>query len=445
MEQIVNPRSVLHALAPLGAGTAEAESLTSYLCRLAVSHSTSTTQLSRWICEHFELMLADDFDWHARHISGIGQGASRWAAALSALTAVEEISRYTFLPWAPVIASNGLAIHRQGQYCPQCLLEDRQAKRTPYLRLAWEPKIVSVCNKHRIPLATQCRSCGKQNIRHAAAFVVPGWCASCGEFLGNEVSVVDPEPWPLRVAEQVSMMIQRQQCEDLQLAPLHVHESLRELIDVIHGGVSSAFSRYHKIPKTTVHHWMRLGGLPSLKKSLELASETGFDCADFLMHRSENWKPPVMCTQQVLELDYPVCRRKPPRSIEWEEVTCELEKIARLPTPIPVLEAAAQLNVEARQLYLHCNKVTRLIGERWKAFSRRRQQAFTQAAIPHLQKLSHEMAARGKTLSMRDARAHVPPEILNKVVSVWNVIREVNGSKGDYKPDPANEATFANS
>ena len=42
-----NPRSSLHALAPIGIGTAEVESLLSYLWRLAASHSVSVTEMSR--------------------------------------------------------------------------------------------------------------------------------------------------------------------------------------------------------------------------------------------------------------------------------------------------------------------------------------------------------------------------------------------------------------
>ncbi|WP_249354801.1 MULTISPECIES: TniQ family protein [Ralstonia] len=45
--QFVNPRSTLHALAPIGIGTPEVESLLSYLCRLAASHAVSVTELSR--------------------------------------------------------------------------------------------------------------------------------------------------------------------------------------------------------------------------------------------------------------------------------------------------------------------------------------------------------------------------------------------------------------
>jgi len=70
-QPMTNPRSMLHALQPYGEGTPHVESLLSYFCRLAASHSVSTLTLSRTIAEHFQHQIAADFDWHERQISGI--------------------------------------------------------------------------------------------------------------------------------------------------------------------------------------------------------------------------------------------------------------------------------------------------------------------------------------------------------------------------------------
>lgn len=39
------PRSILHAVMPIGLGTPQVESLTSYFCRLANSHACTTNDL----------------------------------------------------------------------------------------------------------------------------------------------------------------------------------------------------------------------------------------------------------------------------------------------------------------------------------------------------------------------------------------------------------------
>ena len=176
MNSIVNPRSLLHALQPIGRGTAEVESLLSYFCRLAVSHSTSTLILSRAVAKRMEHDISPNYDWHERQISGIRESAMTWSSALSAMTTVESLDTLTFLPWRNVISQNGLSMVTRGQFCPQCLSEDRASGGIPYFRLAWESAEVSVCYRHKAPLKTHCKNCGKDKIRHSAAFVVPGWC-----------------------------------------------------------------------------------------------------------------------------------------------------------------------------------------------------------------------------------------------------------------------------
>lgn len=91
-----NPRSALHALQPFGQGTAEVESLLSYFCRLAVSHSTSTLILSRTVANLVKHEISADYDWHERQISGIGESAVTWSAALAALTTVGGLDSLTF-------------------------------------------------------------------------------------------------------------------------------------------------------------------------------------------------------------------------------------------------------------------------------------------------------------------------------------------------------------
>ena len=420
-----NPRSTLHKLQPLGCG-AEVESLTSYFCRLAVSHSTSTTQLSRWIFGHFELMLEEDFDWRTRHFSGLREAAQRWSAGLSALTSVDRLDRLTFMHWKPVIAQNGLGIHRAGQFCPMCLYEDREKGATPYLRLQWEPKIVSVCHKHRIPLQTHCHSCAKSNIRHASALVIPGWCTSCHEFLGQEILPQTLNDFAVWSAEQVAELIAQQQDSPLQLEPHLLQDAIQKVIDTMYGGSSSAFARGQGFPKTTVHSWMKCAGLPTLENSLRVAYKSGFSVVDLLSGRIDGWSHLAMKVQlPLLTEGEPARRRKPPRNIDWAQIEKELQRMLELAQPIPVLSAAEQIGLDVRQLYLRCNATTRRLAARWKAFVEERKQVNVDVAIAHLRDLEAALGEQGRSLTMREARAHIPVAILHKVDRCWDVIRNI--------------------
>src|SRR5690606_1003135 len=140
-----NPRSVLHALPPYGCGTPQVESLVSYFCRLAASHSVSTLTLSRTIAERFGHEVLPNFDWHQRQIAGLRESAFTWSAALSALTSIQGLDMLTFLPWRDVISQNGLSMVSRGQFCPECFAHDRNSGNAPYFRLAWESAEVTVC------------------------------------------------------------------------------------------------------------------------------------------------------------------------------------------------------------------------------------------------------------------------------------------------------------
>ena len=425
MNMQTNPRSTLHKLEPMGGG-AEIESLTSYFCRLAVSHCASTTQLSRWICDHFELMLAEDFDWHTRHISGMREAAQRWSAGLSALTSKDRLDRLTFLPWKPVIAQNGLGIHRAGQFCPMCLHEDREKGAVPYLRLAWEPKLVSVCHKHRISLQTHCHNCGKNNIRHASALVIPGWCTSCHEFLGQELQPQELNGYAVWCAEQVAGMIARQQDSSLQLEPDLLQDAIQKIIDMMYGGSSSAFARGQGFPKTTVHSWMKCAGLPTLENSLHVAHESGLSVVDLLTGKMEGWSTQAVQVQlPLLTNEILRRRRRPPRDIDWVSVDIELQRMLEAPEPMTVQSCAKKIGVDARQLYLHCNTTTRRLAARQKAFVESRKQVNVDVVIAHLRDLENSLGAQGRSLTMREARAQIPAAILHRVGRCWDVIRDM--------------------
>ncbi len=239
MTKALNPRSVLHALEPMGLNTGEVESLLSYFCRLAASHSTSTLSLSRAIAQRFEYEVEAEFDWFHRQLSGIGESAMTWSSALSALTSMPRLDRLTFLPWRHVIAPNGLPLATKGQFCPQCLTDDLTNGKTPYFRLAWESKSVTVCHRHSVRLSQHCPCCGKDNVRHAAAFVIPGWCTKCGSFLGSgshAEDVVPVEPSEVWQARQVHELVLAQQKLPLEPTRQAWADAIEHIVDEMDGG-----------------------------------------------------------------------------------------------------------------------------------------------------------------------------------------------------------------
>lgn len=162
---LANPRSKLHALSPIGVGTPEVESLLSYLCRLAVSHSISIAALSRQIARLVGWEFSEKYDAYFANINGIGEAAVNWSSALSALTSVERLDRLTLLPWQDVVTKSCLPAS-SSRWCPECLAEDRASGKVPYFRLAWDVGVVDVCRKHKVKLVCACPDCGSTDSRH---------------------------------------------------------------------------------------------------------------------------------------------------------------------------------------------------------------------------------------------------------------------------------------
>jgi len=425
-----NPRSALHALQPIGRGTTEVESLPSYLCRLAVSHSTSTLSLSRVVAERAEHDIAPGFDWHERKLAGIGESALNMSAALSALTTVEGLDGLTFLPWRDVVSSNGVSVVPRGQFCTHCLAEDRAEGRTPYFRLSWESTLVTVCHRHRTPLRTRCPCCGKDNVRHAAAFVVPGWCTRCGEFLGQvdadqaDEAVLDPSA--LWQARQVAQLLAVQ--HKLPSAPTRakVMQALEGVILQMDGGRSAGFARRVGVGKSTVHHWLKGSGTPTLGVSLNIAARSGLSLTQLLTGNIDDWHPPTPTQQLAFKFLCPEREeRVSPRDLDWAHVEEQLQAFLLLPTPISVIEAARRVDLEARQLYLRANKTTRMLGKRWLDYIRRRQEAAVVRAWPHLEAGCIELLHQGRAVTRRSISAMVPAEVLNSVPQLLDVLKDV--------------------
>lgn len=422
-----NPRSILHALEPIGVGSPALESLMSYFCRLAVSHSVSLVSLAREVASKLESELRDDFVWHERNLSGLGASALSWSGALSALTSVERLDRLTLLTWQDVLSAKGIA-HRTPHWCPQCLAEDRGSGKSPYFRLLWDVAAVTACHEHRVELRSACPHCGRSKTRHSAAYVVPGWCTHCGGFLGdiNADQLVPASSDALWNSRQVGLLLEKQAALATPPGQGRFREALREIITQMDGGQGTRFARRIGLAKTTVHHWLKDDGIPTLHCALKIAAHTGLTLPDLLMGNLDGWSPPAPVAQMVLALnDSARQRRATPREHDWEDIRTKLVAFSRLPTPISVAEAARRLDLNSRHLYLQANRESRILGERWMRFVSRRREINMARVRPILKAACLEILREGRAISLREVEARVPHQDLASVESIFELLREI--------------------
>ena len=421
--QTSNPRSVLHALTPIGIGTPDVESLLSYLCRLAVSHAVSVTELSRKVARTVGWELSDHYNWKRLHLSGNGEAASNWSGALSALTSVGQLDQLTLLPWADVIAQQSLTT-TSARWCPQCLAEDRASGRSPYLRLAWDVGCVTACPLHKTQLVHVCPDCGRTDARNRFAYVVPGWCAHCGAFLDGVEHCVPATPEEIWKASQVGEVLEAQAA--LRTLPTResLHECLHELVARLDHGKSAVFARRIGLSKGTVHHWLRDGGVPALPAHLRVASQTGLPLAKLLAGELADWSPAAAGTHQLSILFPRQGQRTVRRELDWDEVRVELTAMERLQAPVSVAEAARRLDINVRLIYQNANKEARVLAERWRQYMRRRGEQSVENARAAIDVACQDIVSEGKAICLREVRGRVPQDVLGSVRGVICLIQD---------------------
>ena len=215
------PRSKLYCLAPLGIGTAEVESLTSYIMRLAWAYRVNPRvlvaqeilpYLSKGHYVQADPARVGSFSRsRSMSINGMGEVARDWAETLEWLTMRSDLRFLTLRPWAHGLPAWGL-LRNLPQWCPVCYDEWREQKRPVYQPLLWTLQAVTVCLRHAQPLVEQCPVCQKSQSAIASKRLL-GCCTQCGTCMGNkrgkEGSCSDDllswQEWVMSTVEELSL------------------------------------------------------------------------------------------------------------------------------------------------------------------------------------------------------------------------------------------------
>ena len=217
------PHSRLYALEPLGMGTPEIESLTSYMVRLAGVHSVSLRTLvfqevlPLLKCDYLSNPFKNSLDafWleAARALNGTGSLAKDWTHALESLTLRTDLRFLTLLPWAAVLTQQRL-LRSTRSWCPDCFMEWQTAGQPIYEPLIWNVSAVSLCPRHKRSLLEQCPYPDCQaTLPMLASHFRSGYCSKCSRWLGvalnsSNISLTTEQwHWQIWVAETVGELI----------------------------------------------------------------------------------------------------------------------------------------------------------------------------------------------------------------------------------------------
>ncbi len=183
--------SRLYSLEPMGLGTAQVESLISYLVRLAVAHRVPVSKL---ILEEIAPLFRQSrtrvafLGPNSRSLLRITDFSKEFVWILQRLTGRLDLSYLTTLPWAQIMGAHE-TIRPQRAWCSGCLEEQRTQGKVVYEFLWWSIHPIEICPRHAQPLQTQCPHCHRHQPWLRARSKV-GYCFVCQTWLGT---VPDPD------------------------------------------------------------------------------------------------------------------------------------------------------------------------------------------------------------------------------------------------------------
>ena len=197
-------RSRLFFLEPIGVGTPDTESLSSYLTRLAQEHCVTPQKLimgeiaplimgqkyhSEMISKNVSILFGNSDAKPA--INGMRDMTRALVQALENLTLRQDLQFLSCLTWKGVIKERGL-FRQERAWCPQCFEQWRLEKKPIYEPLIWSFRDVNFCPQHNCQLCDRCPHCDS-SLKAIANSLQLGFCSRCKSWLGNKQEKVSDD------------------------------------------------------------------------------------------------------------------------------------------------------------------------------------------------------------------------------------------------------------
>ncbi|WP_176167264.1 TniQ family protein [Mesobacillus jeotgali] len=157
----INERNVLYNLEPIGVGTDQIESLTSYIARLSKEHNIKVSKLfNNLIFPVFKegnITGATGKGWSKRSssINGNGKSNNGLTKVLILFTGRKDLELLSLNLFSNLI-NNGKELKLKKAWCPSCLRQHERNMEPIYERLIWNFEHVEICPIHHCFLETKC-------------------------------------------------------------------------------------------------------------------------------------------------------------------------------------------------------------------------------------------------------------------------------------------------
>jgi TniQ len=378
--------SRLYALEPVGIGTPYIESLTSYIARLAETHSVPTgvlvlSEIAPFLKEGYTFKTKDGgldqiFANHTQALNGTGTWVIKLIQALESLTLLHNLKFLTMLNWAEIIPQRNL-LHNVRTWCPICYDNWHKNKQIIYEPLLWTLKEVKICLHHNQPLFTQCPHCKKEN-RLLAWNSRPGYCSKCQKWLGLSQENVSSEPitftepeieWQNWVTKNIGDLIAA--APNLSPPPKEkIHEALSAYVNIITSGNTAKFAQYIGRGHTQTRRWCIGTNLPKIDTLLDICFKLKISLLDFLTEEVSITDFNNLSIPKPAELNRATRSSSNPVHTSTEVLHALQTALTENPPP-SLVEVAKRLGYKRNTvLYYHSSDLCKAIAARYEEYKK---------------------------------------------------------------------------
>lgn len=380
-------RSPYYNLQPIGVGTSLAESLTSYISRLAAAHCvTIATLYEHTIVPSLNksylaapeycgqgITLLGTFRKQIKNINGVGQVAREWVGLFEKLTHRRDLMRLTFLPWSEVLTH--CKLHRQNQaWCPACYEEMRGTGGPVYQPLIWTVELLQICPRHHTYLVDRCPQCSWQ-FPNLTRRLQLGFCPNCYSWLGREADPSMPNhlllntqlEWQEFISNNICELISFKQDEAHIPSKDHIAKWLQTFAVSITDGKMTRFSALLGRSHATVQEWQHGRIRPMLFELLRICYCLDIRLVDLLTGNGLDRKRLFNFQQFPHELE-PIRKTVTCRRFDCSAVRRQVEKYLDVSPPASMARVATEVGYDRGLLYKYLPDLHFKIRDRYKEF-----------------------------------------------------------------------------
>ena len=393
--------TLLYGVPPQGLGTADVESLHSYVLALSHAHGLTPNTVVRSVLpslpqsQEMGINLGWGWDKHrASALVGVGEVPGRFAATLAAATGRTELKLCTLGSLSRHICGQGL-VDEDERVCIDCLTADLAANRLPYGRLLWRLGAVTCCPIHRRPLVlAKCRRAPLQKAEQFGRRKLAGSCGSCGSIGYRCVPADDAVATTYEVwkAQQCAQMIADMPQID-QSNPLLMKDMIQAYCSRANGIVH--FAERVGAPKSQVSRWLSNPTARfALAQMLDIAANEGFSLSRLLVADLTRTADPDSAG--------PMRPRRPTKRLNHFVLECRLK--AAVAGGETIQTVASDLKVDASTIARHASLYAVL---RDRARVRADEERFNRhlQAVGQAEAMLVKLVSMGKTPNLRNAGA----------------------------------------